>query len=64
MKKMLSLFSIFYAACFLASLLPLAGHQAVPVAAGIPESLLDGKPDFNLAVLLQGDLRGSYGPCG
>jgi hypothetical protein len=29
-----------------------------------PEKLLEGAPDFDLAIFLQGDLRGNYGPCG
>lgn len=33
-------------------------------ATTFPEKLLEGEPDFNLAFLIQGDLRGNYGPCG
>jgi hypothetical protein len=29
-----------------------------------PDSLLAGVPKFDLAILLQGDLRGNFGPCG
>ena len=35
-----------------------------PAAAAFPEKLLEGAPDFNVAFLIQGDLRGNYGPCG
>ncbi len=29
-----------------------------------PDKLLEGTGDFDLALTLQGDLRGNYGPCG
>jgi hypothetical protein len=35
-----------------------------PSAVSFPEKLLEGAPDFNLAFMIHGDLRGSYGPCG
>jgi hypothetical protein len=63
MKKMLSLYSTWLAACLVAGF-PYMGPQAAPVASGFPDSLLEGKPEFNLAILLQGDIRGSFGPCG
>jgi hypothetical protein len=41
------------------------GWQApAPATTSFPEKLLDGTPDFNLAILLQGDARGNVGPCG
>ncbi len=42
---------------------PQATAPAAP-ATTFPEKLLEGEPDFNLAFLIQGDLRGNYGPCG
>lgn len=41
-----------------------AGQQRAAAGAEFPESLLEGSPSFNLAILLQGDLRGNFGPCG
>lgn len=29
-----------------------------------PAALLDGDPNFDLAIHLQGDIRGNFGPCG
>jgi len=29
-----------------------------------PEKLLEGTPGFEVALTVQGDLRGNYGPCG
>jgi hypothetical protein len=29
-----------------------------------PAALLDGDPHFDLAIHLQGDIRGNFGPCG
>jgi hypothetical protein len=34
------------------------------VPAGFPAVMLEGEEDFNFAILLQGDARGNYGPCG
>jgi hypothetical protein len=33
-------------------------------AGAFPEKLLEGTSHFDLALSLQGDLRGNYGPCG
>jgi hypothetical protein len=42
-----------------------AGHAPPPAPAQtFPESYLEGTADFNLALQIQGDLRGNYGPCG
>jgi hypothetical protein len=45
-----------------------AGFQGslapAPAPTEVPEELLDGNPNFNLALLIQADLRGNYGPCG
>ena len=41
-----------------------AVQQAIPQATQFPDSLLEGNPNFNLAIMLQGDLRGNFGPCG
>jgi hypothetical protein len=41
-----------------------AGPAPVPAPADVPEALLNGDPNFNLALLIQADLRGNYGPCG
>ena len=37
---------------------PVSGADA------FPEKLLDGTARFDVALTLQGDLRGNYGPCG
>lgn len=42
---------------------PVAPAQQPP-AVSFPEKLLEGAPEFNLAFMIQGDLRGIYGPCG
>lgn len=64
MKELLRALLIFLlAGAFICS----AGHpqqQTAPPAAKFSESLLEGNPNFNLAILLQGDLRGNFGPCG
>jgi len=31
---------------------------------GFPDKLLEGVSKFDLVMLLQGDLRGNFGPCG
>lgn len=41
-----------------------APQQVAPPATRFPASLLEGNPSFNLAIMLQGDLRGNFGPCG
>lgn len=39
--------------------------QVPPPATGrVQAKLLEGTPRFDLALSLQGDLRGNYGPCG
>ncbi len=49
---------------FLAAGLFCVRMDGAPSRGGFPEKLLEGIPDFNLAVLFQGDIRGSFGPCG
>jgi hypothetical protein len=44
--------------------LDFAQQTPAHTAASFPEKLLEGTPDFNLAILLQGDARGNVGPCG
>ncbi len=41
-----------------------AGQNQETAATGVPESLLGGNPDFDLAISLQADERGNFGPCG
>jgi hypothetical protein len=38
--------------------------SAASAASSFPEKLLEGTPEFNLAILLQSDARGNFGPCG
>ncbi len=39
--------------------------QAPGAKGGVfPDRFLEGTGDFDLALTLQGDLRGNYGPCG
>jgi hypothetical protein len=41
-------------------------EETPPSAAAtvFPAALLDGEPNFSLALMVQGDLRGNVGPCG
>jgi len=41
-----------------------AVQQTTPQGTQFPDGLLEGNPNFNLAIMLQGDLRGNFGPCG
>jgi hypothetical protein len=49
-----------------ASIAPNQSGAQVPASKGgtFPEKLLEGTAHFDLALSLQADLRGNYGPCG
>jgi len=59
-KKACLLFCTFFV--FAPSLL--TGQNPPAPATSFPDALLDGMSTFNLAILLQGDIRGNFGPCG
>ena len=41
-----------------------SGQAAAAPATIFPDKLLEGMKNFNMAILLQGDIRGNFGPCG
>ncbi len=41
-----------------------SGQAAVTPATIFPDKLLEGMKNFNMAILLQADIRGNFGPCG
>jgi hypothetical protein len=41
-----------------------SGQTSVTLATTFPDKLLEGMKNFNMAILLQGDIRGNFGPCG
>jgi hypothetical protein len=41
-----------------------APRAAQAPASSFPESLLEGEEVFDFALLMQGDARGNFGPCG
>ncbi len=43
--------------------IPVSPQDARP-ASIFPDSYLEGVAEFDLAIDLQGDLRGNFGPCG
>jgi len=43
---------------------PAPAQASAPPATVFPEKLLEGNPQFDLALLFQGDIRGNFGPCG
>jgi hypothetical protein len=59
--------NIFWCGLLLVAIVPAneAGAQVPASGTGaFPEKLLEGTAHFDLALSLQGDLRGNFGPCG
>ena len=55
---------VFLICWLLLALTPSLAPAQSPAPPAFPEALLEGMSKFNLAILLQGDIRGNFGPCG
>ena len=67
LKMVVDLCRILLCGLLLAASVPryqLGAQSPVSTERAFPEKLLEGTSTFDLAVSLQGDLRGNYGPCG
>lgn len=66
LKKNPMTITALYLLSFWAGFLPALNSAQTPAAAQnvFPEQLLEGNPNFQFALLLQGDARGNVGPCG
>jgi hypothetical protein len=67
MKKEFKALLLLLAGLFAAPGFPREPQAKAPppaAAATFPDAYLAGTADFNLALQIQGDLRGNYGPCG
>lgn len=65
-KMVFDFFKILCGALLAAGMFPNQVSAQMPGSkvGSFPERLLDATDHFDLALTLQGDLRGNYGPCG